>query len=114
RSADRSGSGSASLPSLPRRWRRSSSPTSPRRRPDGVPATEILGESDPRRFAATWATERGLVAEQPPQRKRRRLWIWVTVGLAILLFVLLPVLSFVGGGHSVARQGTISHVVPRT
>ena len=80
---------------------------------DGVSATEILGESDPRRFAATWATERGLVAERPPQRKRRRLWIWVTVGFAILLFVLLPVLSFVGGGHSVARQGTISHVVPR-
>ena len=37
---------------------------------DGVSAAEILGESDPRRFAATWATERGLVsraaaAEEP-------------------------------------------------
>ena len=28
---------------------------------DGIPAAEILGESDPRRFAATWASERGLV-----------------------------------------------------
>lgn len=39
---------------------------------DGVPAAELLGESDPRRFAATWAGERGLVSEPaPPKRKRR-------------------------------------------
>jgi hypothetical protein len=37
---------------------------------DGVSATEILGESAPRRFAATWARERGLVAEPQPPRRR--------------------------------------------
>ena len=36
---------------------------------DGVSAAEMLGESDPRRFAATWASERGLVAE--PRAERR-------------------------------------------
>jgi len=60
---------------------------------DGVSANEILGESDPRRFAATWASERGLVAEPaPPSRKRRR-WIWVAVGLALAL-VFVVVLGF--------------------
>ena len=47
---------------------------------DGISAAEILGESDPRRFAATWARERGLVSdratEEEPQgtldRARRR------------------------------------------
>lgn len=54
---------------------------------DGVSATEMLGESDPRRFAATWASERGLVAEPAPPRKRRRRWIWIVVGLIVLLLV---------------------------
>jgi hypothetical protein len=53
---------------------------------DGVSATEILGESDPRRFAATWASERGLVDEPAPPPKRRR-WIWVVVGLVALILV---------------------------
>jgi hypothetical protein len=35
---------------------------------DGVSASEILGESDPRRFAASRAEERGLVSEPPPKR----------------------------------------------
>ena len=52
---------------------------------DGVSATEILGESDPRRFAATWASERGLVAEPAPQPKRRRRWILIVVGLVALV-----------------------------
>ena len=54
---------------------------------DGVSATEILGESDPRRFAATWATERGLIAEPTPPRTKRRRWIWVVVGLVALILV---------------------------
>ena len=33
---------------------------------DGVSAAEMLGESDPRRFAANWARERGLVSEPTP------------------------------------------------
>jgi hypothetical protein len=56
---------------------------------DGVSATEILGESDPRRFAATWARERGLVAEPQPPKKKRRLWIWI--GATLVLFVLMMV-----------------------
>jgi hypothetical protein len=60
---------------------------------DGVSAAEMLGESDPRRFAASWASERGLVAEKPPKRRRRR-WIWVVVGLA-LAFVFMIVLGLV-------------------
>ena len=48
---------------------------------DGVSAAEILGESDPRRFAATWARERGLVSEPTPQKKRRRVWPWIVARL---------------------------------
>lgn len=59
---------------------------------DGVSATEILGESDPRLFAATWATERGLVPDPAPKIRRRRRWVWVAVGLA-LAFVFMAVLG---------------------
>jgi hypothetical protein len=52
---------------------------------DGISAAEMLGESDPRRFAATWARERGLVSEPPPKR-RRRAWPWIAA--AAVLFVL--------------------------
>jgi hypothetical protein len=54
---------------------------------DGVSAAEMLGESDPRRFAATWARERGLVAEPQPPRRKRRLLIWVVavVGFFVLM-----------------------------
>src|SRR5262245_31394583 len=62
---------------------------------DGVSATESLGESDPRRFAATWATERGLVAEPKPPRKRTRRWILITVGL-IALFLVAVIVAIVG------------------
>jgi hypothetical protein len=82
---------------------------------DGVSATEILGESDPRRFAATWATERGLVAEpEPPSRKRRR-WIWITVGLAALILVAW-IVTVVGlfAAASVSVHTSISPVQPQT
>ena len=52
---------------------------------DGVSATEILGESDARRFAATWASERGLVSDQPPRRNMKRIWIWVAAAVLLLL-----------------------------
>jgi hypothetical protein len=55
---------------------------------DGVSAVEMLGESDPRRFAAGWARERGLIPEPAPPRRQRRIWPWVVV--AIFFFVLLP------------------------
>jgi hypothetical protein len=81
---------------------------------DGLSATEILGESDPRRFAANWALERGLVPERPDKR-RRRVWPWV-VGVVTVLFlgsvVAWILLQTLGGSHSSARQGTVSHAVP--
>ena len=52
---------------------------------DGVSAAEILGESDPRGFAAAWAGERGLVSAKPPEKKsRKRLWIGLAVGVLVL------------------------------
>ena len=68
---------------------------------DGVSAAEVVGESDPRRFAATWAKERGLVTEPPPRKKRR--WIWIVVGL-LLAFVFMAVLGLV------AAAGVSTHV----
>jgi len=56
---------------------------------DGVSAAEMLGEGDPRRFAATWARERGLVAEPQPPRKKRRIWIWVVATLAFFVLVMV-------------------------
>jgi hypothetical protein len=55
---------------------------------DGVAADEILGESDPRRFAAAWASERGLVSEAAPKQKsRKRFWIVLAVGLVLVGFL---------------------------
>jgi hypothetical protein len=51
---------------------------------EGVSAAEIVGESDPRRFAATWASERGLVSE-PAQKSRRRIWPWIVAVLVLLV-----------------------------
>ena len=80
---------------------------------DGVSATEILGESDPRRFAATWASERGLVAEPAPPRKRRHRWIWIVVGL-VVLFLVAVVLAIVGlvAASSVSVQTSVSPPQP--
>jgi hypothetical protein len=61
---------------------------------DGVSAGEMLGESDPRRFAATWARERGLVSEPPPKKSRKGLWIGVAVGL-LLILIALPALALI-------------------
>jgi PASTA domain len=64
---------------------------------DGVSAVEMLGESDPRRFAATWAVERGLVTRPTPKKGRRR-WIWIAVGLvlALVFTVVLGLFAAVG------------------
>jgi hypothetical protein len=83
---------------------------------DGVSAAEMLGESDPHRFAATWASERGLVADQPPQNRRKRIWIWVAA--AVLLLAVIPaVFASIGFGSGssgpvVATPREPVHVVP--
>jgi hypothetical protein len=72
---------------------------------DGVSAAEMLGESDPRRFAATWATERGLVTEAPPKKSHKGLWVGLAVVLALLIFVGLPAFALIGVG-----SGSVSSV----
>lgn len=69
---------------------------------DGVPAAELLGETDAPRFAAAWATERGLVADPPP-KNRRRLWIGLAAG-AVLLVVALSTLALVRVDNSASAN----------
>ena len=78
---------------------------------DGVSAAEMLGESDPRRFAANWARERGLVSEPTPQRRRRRVWPWI---VAAVLFLVLSLswlaLQTVGSGHATSGPVRVTPV----
>ena len=69
---------------------------------DGVSAAEMVGESDPRRFAATWARERGLVAGTAAAEEKRRAWIWVVVGI-LVLFILRLWLALATLGSSTVR-----------
>lgn len=79
---------------------------------EGVSAAEMLGESDPRRFAATWATERGLVSEQPPRKSRKRLWIALAVGLVLAFFLGIGATALLAttSVHTTSRYGRISPV----
>jgi hypothetical protein len=80
---------------------------------DGVSATEMLGESDPRRFAATWASERGLVSEPAPRKKRRRVWPWVVVALVLVCaFLISFALISVGSGRG-TNGSRVQVMVPR-
>jgi hypothetical protein len=83
---------------------------------DGVSAAEVLGESDPRRFAETWASERGLVPEQPPRKSRKRLWIWVGIALVIFFVagVAIPVvLATVTMGTSISQTHRVQVFPPQ-
>jgi hypothetical protein len=79
---------------------------------DGVSAAELLGESDPRRFAATWARERGLVSEPAPQKRRRRSWPWIIVAL-VLVFLSLSWLALqtLGSTHASSAPPVQVHPV---
>jgi len=79
---------------------------------DGISATEILGESDPRRFAANWASERGLVSEPAPPWKRRRVWPWIVVAVALLLVLFATWLALLTLGSSHATSGSPVQVTP--
>jgi hypothetical protein len=67
---------------------------------DGVPAAEMLGESDPRRFAANWARERGLVSDPPPQQRQRRVWPWVLAACFLFFVLLMSWLALQTWGHT--------------
>lgn len=69
---------------------------------DGVPAAELLGETNAPRFAAAWAIERGLVADSP-SKNRRRLWIGLAAG-AVLLVVALSTLALVRVDNSASAN----------
>lgn len=80
---------------------------------DGVSAAELLGESDPRRFAANWARERGLVSEPTPQKRRRRSWPWIVVAV-LFLVLLLSWLTVQTVGFSHATSGPVRATPVRT
>jgi len=72
---------------------------------EGISVAEIVGEGDPRRFAATWASERGLVSEpvsEPAPQKRRRVWPWVVAFVVVftVLFLSWLALQSFGTGHA--------------
>ncbi|HEX3237339.1 MAG TPA: hypothetical protein VHQ99_02920 [Gaiellaceae bacterium] len=80
---------------------------------DGVSAAEMLGESDPRRFAAIWASERGLVSEPAPPKGRRRVWPWVIVAVVFLAFLLsLLALQTLGSSASSLQEPRPRITVP--
>jgi len=85
---------------------------------DGVSAAEMLGESDPRRFAATWARERGLVAEGSPRKSRKGLWIVVAVVFVLMVFFVVALsglaLATGGGSNASVRVGTPVRIKPVT
>ena len=80
---------------------------------DGVSAAEMLGESDPRRFAATWARERGLVSEPAPPKRRRRIWPWIVVALVLFVFF-ASWLSLQTLGSGSASSGPVRVTPPRS
>jgi hypothetical protein len=72
---------------------------------DGVSAAEMLGESDPRLFARTWAVERGLIAEPSPKKRRTRFWLVLGASFVMLFFL---VMLLVGGLFATATVSSPS------
>jgi hypothetical protein len=81
---------------------------------DGVSAAEMLGESDPRRFAATWAVERGLVAEPSPKRSRKRLWLGLAVAFVVMFFLVMLLVGGLFATATVSLPPVRSPVRPQT
>jgi len=77
---------------------------------DGVSAAEMLGESDPRRFATTWAVERGLIAEPVPKKRRKRFWVGLAFAFVVMFFF---VMLLVGGLFATATVSLPSVKAPR-
>jgi hypothetical protein len=77
---------------------------------EGVSAEELLGRSafDPRSFAASWATERGIIPVPPNRRARRRpLFLVAFTALAAVTLIVAALLLLTG-------QPKVSLVASRT
>jgi hypothetical protein len=81
---------------------------------DGVSATEILGESDPRRFAANWASERGLVSEPRPKKHRARFWVGLAVAFVVMFFLVMLLVGGLFATATVSLPPVKSPVRPQT
>lgn len=78
---------------------------------EGVAPSEILGESDSRRFATDWAAARGLVPDQARPPRRRTWWIVAAAAVVVLLIGGLTTLALVTTGTQ--RANVTSVAVPR-
>jgi hypothetical protein len=89
---------------------------------DGGSAEDVLGNSlfDPRRFAAAWASARGVTAPPTPvdtyarSLRERHSWFRPVLVIAVAVFGFLTVLAgvaLVAGGRSSAVAGPISRIV---
>ena len=65
---------------------------------DGASAVDVLGSGalDPRSFAATWATERGVVPARPSEGRSRR-----RASVALAAFVTLAVIAMIGASIAI-------------
>lgn len=73
---------------------------------DGISPGEFLGEDDPRRFAAAWASERGLVSDQSPGRRHKRRWLIAAGGLAALLAASILIPMMLGSASGTVPTGS--------
>ena len=73
---------------------------------DGVSATDVLGSGalDPRSFAATWATERGVVPAGPNRRRSR------SASVALAAFLTLAVLVMIGASVAILTADSDSRL----
>ena len=81
---------------------------------DGASEEEVLGSgaSDPRAFAAAWASERGIVRPRRLHRLRKR---WLVVLASFIVFVLLVVAAgLIGHGELRSAHGDHSRTGGRS
>ena len=76
---------------------------------DGVSAEELLGRSDPRSFAASWAAERGIVPVSPsPGSTRRRPLVLVAFTAVAAIVLFFAALGLLTGQPKAALATTVS------
>jgi hypothetical protein len=84
---------------------------------DGASVEEVLGSgaSDPRAFAAAWASERGIIPRRWTHRLRRPRLL-TAIALVVLAFVLVTAVGVVAlltvSGNSSAPRSTVTTIAP--